>query len=317
MSIQNPSQLERSIVRTVAFFDIFDYPLTDTEVQKFLLTDGSGDTLLDIRECLASSLFCARVLEAQDGLYHVRGRGVIRMLRRERALSSYGKHRRARRMVTLLAHVPFVRMIAVCNTLGLNAAREESDIDFFIIARAGHLWCARLLCAGIAHFLGIRPRRGHERDTVCLSFYAADTALDISSLQLPGWTPDLYLAYWITWCVPLYDDGVFQEFFQAQTWLAACLPNSVVPHPIAWRRVILAPVSRAIKRIVEKLFSSCVFERAARAFQLRIMPFVIREQMNGGTGVVVSDSILKFHTADRRQEIKRRFMATCDELGIR
>lgn len=316
MSIKCRSALDKAIVRTIVFFDLFEYPLTDTEIRRFFPEYAPRTTLMDIRTSLAASAFLAQTIEEKDGLYCLSGRGDIRELRGARALSSYRKFRRARRLAALLAHVPFVRMIAVCNTLGLNAARDESDIDFFIVVRTGHLWLARLWCAGIAHLLGVRPWRGHERDALCLSFYVADTALDLSCVQLSGWTPDVYLAHWVAWCVPLYDDGVSHDFFHANSWIASCLPNVVPPCPISRRRVVLAPGGRFLKRFSEALFCSHLFERTARAFQLRIAPPAIRDQMNKGTGVVVNDAMLKFHTADRRQEIKERFIKKCKEWGI-
>lgn len=316
---QNTTPIEAAIYRTVAFFDIFDYPLSDSEIWKFLMVqeDAPSPTLRDVRNTLASSVALGRLIGTGDGLYHRHGRDSIRMVRRERMLVSYRKYLRARRIARLLACVPFVRMLCVCNTLGLNAAREESDIDFFIVASAGHLWFVRLTCAGLAQIFGMRPRVGMIRDTACLSFYVSDNSLDLSALWEAEWIPDLYLAYWTTFCVPLYDSGgVYERFFSENAWVRRILPNTTSYDTIPRRRVILSLFSRSAKHAEEwfiGLFGKSI-ERVARAFQMRIFPDAIRSRMNKGTGVVVSDYALKFHIADRRREIREKFEHLCEEL---
>ena len=318
MSIQEPSLLERAIARTIAFFDTLDYPLTDSEIAKFLFLPSSEQSfyLRDIRAAISSSGFLQRVIAVCDGLYALVGRAGLSTQRRHCAVHAYRKYRRAKRVIALLSHVPFVRMICVCNTLGLNVARDESDIDLFVVAARSHLWLSRLICTGIAHILGLRPRREQERDTICLSFYVSEEALDLSSLQLPGWTPDLYLAYWITWCVPMYDANTYSRFFEANAWIKEFLPNVIPYEPIPRRRVVLSPVSQFVKNACETLLSWRVIEHVARWIQYRLFPPAIRNHMNRGGGVVVTDSILKFHTADRRGEIKKIFLERCRQLKI-
>lgn len=315
----NTTSLEEAIYRTVAFFDLFDYPLADSEIWKFLMVqeDALSPTLHDVRSVLASSVALGRLIGTGDGMYHRRGRDNMRTVRKERMLMSHHKYLRARRMARVMAVVPFVRMLCVCNTLGLNAAREESDIDFFIVASAGHLWFVRLACAGLAQIFGMRPRAGMIRDTACLSFYVSDNSLDLSALGETEWIPDLYLAYWTTFCVPLYDSGgVYERFFSENAWVRRILPNTIPYDTIPRRRVMLSLFSRFMKRAGEcfiELFGKNI-ERVARAFQIRILPDAIRSRMNKGTGVVVSDSVLKFHIADRRSEIREKFERLCKEL---
>lgn len=320
MSTETPSHLERAILKTLIFFDIFEYPLTDTEVWKFLFSEerGKSYSVSTIRDCIASSPFLKTLISSGEGLIHLQHRDQLRMRRRERSIYSYRKYIRAKRFISLLAIIPYVRMVCVCNTLGLNVARDESDIDLFIVARAGHVWTARFLCAGLAHVLNLRPRNGRERDTFCLSFFISDSALDLSSLQLDGWNPDVYLASWIAWCVPLYDDGVYDRFFQENAWIGNVLPNAFPYEPIPRRRIILSPVMQGIKHAIE-VFSLCfgrAVECAVRSLQLRILPAVIREQINTGTGVIVSDTVLKFHTSDKRRDIQQKFLADCNHFGV-
>lgn len=313
MSTYERMMIEKAIYATVAFFDLFDYPLTDADLWKFYLPRGGGTvpTLYDIRVVLSSSAALAELLEQNAGMIFLKGRSVLCDIRRDRMIASYKKYRRCRRMVAFLAHIPFVRMICICNTLGLNASREEADIDFFIVARSGYLWFVRLLCTGSAALLNMRPTKKRICDTLCLSFYASDTALDFSSLQLAEWNPDLYLAYWTIWCVPIYDeDKTYDAFLSANAWVRNSIPHAIPYGPIPRRRVSLSRAERVLKKLCEHMIraSGGIVEKGARALQRSIMPSLLRDKMNVGTSVVVNDSVLKFHVDDRRGEIKQRFL---------
>jgi len=317
----NHLAIEQSILRTIIFFDLLEYPLTPLAIWKNLFFSDSPTalTLSDYMKCLRESPFLSQHIEEKSGYYFLKGRDSIVALRLERAVITDHKYRVARRMIALFARVPFVRMVCVCNpSLGLNAAREGSDIDLFIVASARHLWFVRLLCTGLAQVFGIRPHKDRLRDTFCLSFYVGDDALDLSGLQLPGWVPDMYWVYWIPLCVPIYDDSTYDNFFNANEWVRQFLPHISSYNTIPRRRVVLSGASRMGKRCAEKIVSvgGTFVERSARAFQLCIMPLVIREKMNEGTGVVVTDSVLKFHVADRRGDIQEQFLKKCAEYNM-
>lgn len=316
------SDTEKTILRTLIFFDIFEYPLTLFELWKFAYgaANAHRPSLSDCIRVLYPTPSLSMAIVQRNGFYVLAGREEIIEMRRERTIFADKKYAIAQKITRVFARIPFVRMVCACNTVGLGAPKEESDIDLFIVARAHHLWLVRLLCTGYVHLLGRRPRRDAVRDTICLSFYASDDALDFSTLaRTPiGAIPDIYFLYWIMWCVPIYDDGVYELFFRANAWTERYLPNRISYLPVPYRRVVLSRVGMALKRIIEWAVRLCGpwAERGARAFQYLRMPRAIRDLRGTGTGVVVSDAILKFHIGDRRWEIQERFIKKCREIGI-
>lgn len=314
--------LHHSILAVLAYADLFDTPLTVEEIWRNLFFPAQKNiSFFDVMDALDSDNLRLRV-DSRGGCYFLKGRQACVDLRLQRYTIAERKYRKAKKVARILAVLPFVRMVCACNTLGWNNARDESDIDFFIIAQHSHLWLARLLCAGLMQLCGLRPRKERMRDAVCLSFFASDGALDFFPLFLKerDSVPDVYFLYWIPHCVPIYDSSDRYEYFwraNRKTVLSA-LPYACSYDTNVRRRVRIWGIQKAVKIFFE--WCICVFgslpERMARALQMRALPRYLSEIVNKDTRVVMSDRIMKFHPNDRREEIRTRFIEKLKELGI-
>ncbi|MDP2630910.1 MAG: hypothetical protein Q8P56_05905 [Candidatus Uhrbacteria bacterium] len=313
---------EKTILRTLIFFDLLDYPLTLFEIWKCacVLEGAERIAFSEVVDFLHSASSLRERVGQCDGVYTLAGRGGLSDIRREGTVYADQKYRIAQKMARIFSWFPFVRMVCACNTVGLGAAKKSSDVDLFIVARANHLWFVRLLCTGYVHVLGRRPRGNVVRDTLCLSFYAGDDALNFSSVANPPiqGVPDIYFLYWITWCVPIYDDGVYEVFFTENAWVQSVLPNRIPFLPAPHRRVVLSRFARAFKSSMEHVidFFGSLVELGSRGIQRLLMPRSITSKIGQGTGVIVSDSLLKFHITDRRHDIQEEFLRRCKEMNI-
>lgn len=301
----NMSPLQQSLLATLAYFDLFDYPLTLPELRRYRYrTDGVGgdigmnDVLIALAETTAGE---------RDGFYYLRGREAIVATRQRRYRMAEAKFAKARRAAAFLGRLPSVQMVAVCNSLAISNAAEQSDIDLFVVCRPGSLWTTRLLVVGLLHVFNLRPTDERSADTFCMSFFLSQDRLDISRLALAP--EDTYLRYWIASLVPLYDaGGVMEAFVAANGWIGDRLPE----------------VGRATGRKADSLDRSFrsrpsalrPFEHWAKRRQMKRFPEELRTMANMDSRVVVSDDILKFHVNDRRAYYEGRFRAKLNELGI-
>lgn len=296
------ADLQKSLAAALAYFDVFNFPLTLPELRRFRGLPDSEDrefadpTFSDILEALKG----LQVGE-KDGFYHLAGREQAVEERRLRYRLADRKFRRARRFARFLSWLPSVRLVAVCNSLSLAHAADGSDIDLFIVARPGTVWATRLIAAGVLAVLGLRPEQDNERDRLCLSFLVSEKALDLSGLRLP--TDDAYLPYWVATLLPLYDaDGTLKRLFAANSWIRRRIPGIRLQDYALGRRLeprrspfaALLPVFRAL-------------DAPARRVQDRVFPDRIRQMMNRDSRVVVNDDTLKFHVDDRREAVTREF----------
>ncbi|MFA6604013.1 MAG: hypothetical protein WCT10_04220 [Patescibacteria group bacterium] len=290
------AQLRVSLLAALAYFDLFDYPLTLLELRRWRFGGPvAAPELDDIREVLAG----APVGEA-SGYYFLAGREEIVPSRQRRYRLAESKYRLAVRFARWTRLLPSIRLVAVCNSLAFSNADEASDIDLFLICRPGTLWITRLIVAGLLQLFGLRPEPGREADRFCLSFIISEDRLDLSGLALPGGDP--YLLYWTATLMPLYDaGGVMERLWNANAWVRTSLPGAV-PNPQADRRSV--PVVAGTGWLLPLLRRLDGF---AKRWQTRRFPAAIRELANTDSRVVVADDILKFHVDDRRADYERRF----------
>ncbi len=293
--------LRKSLAAALAYFDVFDYPLTLPELRRFRGQAETADG--DVQDPDFSDVLDALSglpVGVSDGFYHLKGREGTVAERRLRYRSAERKFRRARRFAGFLARLPSVRFAAVCNSLSLSHAADGSDIDLFVVARPGTVWATRLIAAGVLAALGLRPEEGNERDRLCLSFLVSENALDLSGLKLP--VDDAYLPYWVATLLPLYDaGGLLKRLIAANSWIRRRIPGVRLQDYAQGRQIEprrpIAPLLPAFR----------LFDTAARDFQSRLFPERIRRLMNRDTRVVVNDDILKFHVDDRREAVTRAF----------
>lgn len=299
---------ERAILSTILYYDLYEYPLTAEEIYRYLLWSEAGShtpVFHNIVHALDTSSVLARYTVVYEGYRVVRGREKLVRVRQERYQIAERKYRRAGRVASLLAAVPFIRMIAIANTLSLSNARDESDIDLFIIAQHGHLWLVRGICIMLLEFLRLRPTDVSQRDTICLSFFASTAQLNLSRLQLAPSQDgvDIYLATWIAHCVPLYQHkAIYEDFYRANAWIETWVPHRLPHHTHPSRTVRLLGIARWAKKLCECIlaWNSSWLEARACRIQLAVMPERLRTLANVDTRVVLNDFFLKFHPNDRR-----------------
>jgi hypothetical protein len=293
-------RLSDSIYKTVAYFSLFDYPLTTFEIWKWLFGYGEKVSLVDLRRELSSNQMLTNRFNSHNGFWSLAGKDVSTLVqtRHERFLDAVRKYKRLRRATWYLSRIPSVRGIAACNTLAWNHTRASSDIDIFIIVREGSVWTTRLLAVAPFKILKMRPGVA-KRDPLCFTFFLSDTNLDLSPLQLEGSDP--YLAYWSRSIVPVFDrDNVFTEFYKANGWLELELANCY--QRSAHRERCCSAFGRSWRL-------PNVLETISEKIQRRKFPEVIQNMANRDSRVVVSDAMLKFHDNDRRAEYRDQLEA--------
>lgn len=224
---------------------------------------------------------------------------------RERDAFQPRKRRVARRAARWLARLAGVRFVALANTTALGHARDEGDLDFFVVTRAGTIWTTRLFGVFPFRLLGMTPKGKNDRDAICLSYFVADDALDLSSHRLPDGDP--YFRHWFLSLLPLYDDGVSQELWNANAKLRG-------RHPFARKWIVPPDLNRETPRVRIPAFR--LFEPLFRSLQMKWFPPAIRERMNRDTTVIVNDRALKFHVTDGREAYRQAYYELCRKRGI-
>lgn len=301
--------LTKSILQTLSYFDIFDYPLTREELFQFLwqppLNLSYSDFILQLEKVMQTEL--VRKVESIGSYYFLAERSEIIAKRERKVLYTEEKIAIAKRGTNKLRYVPFVQALFVCNQLAVGV-KKNSDIDVFIVVKRGHMWTTRALITTLLSFFLLRRTSGSIADMMCLSFYVTDDNLDLSSICIPA--PDVYQAYWNAQLIPLYDpDDFFQKIQEKNTWVKHYLPHTFTKFDISNRaRVSDTSFTLVIKKFAQWFLSyslGSLIERHFRFLQLQKMKLLTKNPTEAtNKSVVISDTMLKFHENDRKQYFK-------------
>ncbi len=295
--------LETAIVKTIAYFDIFDYPLTTFEIWQYL---EQKTTLREVKDTLSNP---SLPLERSFGFFFLPGRSEIITLRQERYRISNKKIKKLQRRLRLIQWLPGVRLICLANTIGTHNLRQQSDNDLLIITANNQLWSVKLLATALLEIFDLRPTEKDSTDTLCLSFLIDESALNISHCRLET---DLYFTYWLAGLIPLYGDPhIYQNLLIANPWLTQALPNWSISN------------NEPIYRLQKKIFSShCdnifkhFFEQSAKYIHKHIMAKNLQILANKNQQVIMTDHILKLHTSDRRVYFQTEHQKRLINLGL-
>lgn len=313
------SELQRSIIRAVVYFDIFDYPLTLVEIWKWLYTDNTdlktdshGYSLFEVQQELEKM---TDKIETANGFYFLSGKSWTVEQRLSRYALAEAKFRRAIKFIKIFRFIPFIKMIAVCNSLAYSNSATAGDIDFFMIVKKNRLWLARFFSVGLLKVLGVRPKAQNKQDTIDANFFVAEDGLNIENLQIAAGDP--YLAYWTNQLAPIFDvDGTYQKFQHANQWVKKILPNSFSYELNDRRQVNLSWPVKIVRLFASILLDYDFKESWQKKIQLKIMPVDLKQMMNQDTRVVVNNQVLKFHRQDRREEYLKKFKQVINLNGL-
>lgn len=203
--------IKNDILSTLAYFDIFDYPLKRREISLFL--PGSyNDWQL---EAALHDLLIGYDIFRLDEFYSLQNNyGLIqkRKMDNERALK---RMRTAKKAALVISKFPYVQGVAISGSLSKNCADENSNIAFFIIAAKNRLWVANFFLFFLVKFALLIKRQ----DIFCMNYFIDEEKLEIEE-------KNIYTATEIITLIPLQDNAVFENFFAANGWTKTFLPNN-------------------------------------------------------------------------------------------
>ncbi len=249
-------------------------------------------------------------MQEKDGFYFIRGKENILAERAEKYLFAERKYKKVMRLARIFSFFPFIKMISVCNDLGYSNAPDGSDIDLFVITSRKRIWLARLLITGFLKLFKMRPGE-NSRDAICPSFFIDEDNINLKNLALKnelGAPDDPHFSYWVCQMAPILEkDGFNKKFGEENKWVNDFLPNALVAKkPPARRNIAISSVAEYFEKIFQGFFGDWL-EQKTKKIQLGIMPENLKRLANKNTNVVITDSILKFHTHDSREDLRNKF----------
>ena len=229
--------LRASILKVLAYFDLFDYPVLEEEILYFLDIEVEASAL----NAELAALTTEKCLFRTGDLYSLQDNPALaeRRIRGNRRADELLPV--ADRISRMLYQFPYVRGVGISGSLSKHYADENADIDYFIITRSNRLWIARTLMHLYKKLSYLRGRQSW----FCMNYYVDEEALEIKE-------KNIFTATEMFTLLPASGNGGLVKFFDANDWTTAYFP-----HYRDRPRQPSAPAhSTFLKKALERLFDN-------------------------------------------------------------
>jgi hypothetical protein len=320
--------MRENILATLAYYDIFDLPLKEEEVFKFLfnhehLSAFGGERAPDSGEIRAvlKKLAGDGVVGFSGGFYFLFGRNYLVPLRARREKLAKKKWKKVFRAAGLLKVLPYIKAVFASGSLAMSNTEELGDLDVLIIAKHGRVWLSRLFVSGLLSLAGMR-RKYDEKiapDKICLNHYITD-----KSLVIPY--KSIYTAQTYVNLKPVFVSGpqTIAEFYKANSWLSEYILNfdadpkrfdiSMHREKDLERNFLAGIAAMTAEAILNTGFGNWL-ENLARRWQVSRIEKHGKRNPPGGR-VTYNDGQLEFHPGSAEKEIIEKYNQRMKNLGL-
>lgn len=200
-----------SILKVLAYFNIFQYPVTTEEICRYADRQFDPNELQHLLDELCNKAYVFNL----DGFYSLVNNATLVHKRISGNQHAQQLLPTAYRIGRFLYKFPFVRAVGISGSLSKNVADENADIDFFIITAPNRLWIARTLMHAFKKLTFLVGKQ----HWYCMNYYIDESALVIAE-------KNIFTATEIITVLPVCGDTVFNSFFCANEWTHTYYPNT-------------------------------------------------------------------------------------------
>lgn len=216
--------VERAIVRTLLYFELFSYPLTAREIWQFAHFESSEpeqqattESFEMFQEKLQMLVAKGAVFQFQDFYQTMQHPEWVERRRNANQLADAFLPK-ARRMARLIAGFPYIRAVFVSGSLSKHCMKPDGDIDFFLITTPGRLWLARTL---LVLFKKVFLFNSHKY--FCVNYFIDTEHLEIEE-------KNQFTATELITLLPMYGKEWYQDFCRKNQWAWRQYPH-YTPRP--------------------------------------------------------------------------------------
>ena len=229
-------RLRRSILRTLAYFDIFSYPLTADEIYHNLADNHTS--LEEVKSALINLSENQFVYQKEkffllkDNDDYINRRKSGNYLAKKRLIT-------ARRVSGLISRFPFIRGILLSGSISKGFMEEDSDIDYFIITHPNRVWFSKLMLMVFKKIFLFNSKK-----IFCINYFVDSENLEIHEKNIFTATETVTL-------LPTFGKDFYEQFYEKNAWTKDFYPN----FPKRATEDIIEMKHGLFKTIIEKMLS--------------------------------------------------------------
>jgi D-beta-D-heptose 7-phosphate kinase/D-beta-D-heptose 1-phosphate adenosyltransferase len=296
------TSIRDSISSAVAYYQVFKYYLTLHELHEYLHSENAidkNDLTADLENSrrLVNDFVISNAEWCKRTVRRVRARHKQIKKQQIKLRESLKKMAIAKKITQILQHIPSIELIAVSGNLAMMNAREQDDIDLFIVTRSNTAWTTRFLASAMLFILNKKRMYGARlvQNKICLNLFIDENHLEMKK-------KNLYVAHEIAQMKVLYaKHDIYQKFLAANSWVKSHLFNW-------WQMNFHGSAQESLFEELEEtgLINKLVFmlfqflEPALRFLQLQYMRHRVTRE-------VIREGVLMFHPRDYGKEVMRKY----------
>lgn len=201
------SEQQNQAIRTLSYFDVFQYPLTAEEICRFSKSNINSD---DLNELVTLKI----IKNVGDDFYGLEGAEIDIRIRLRGNDKARNLEKKAIRKANFIGQFPFVRSVCISGSMSKGYMGDDADLDFFIITQPGRLWVARTLLIFYKKVFLLNSRK----------FFCINYLVDTQHLEIEE--KNRFTATEIITLINVYGSEQFQDFVTSNRWAFDSFPNS-------------------------------------------------------------------------------------------
>ncbi len=293
--------MEKAIIKTLIYADIFDYPMTIREIHRWLIKLHTEPR--KIEKALKILNYESRVMNYGE-YYCLFGRENLVRKRIKKQKQSASFFKKAKMVGLALKIIPWIELVGISGGLSMENAGKKDDIDLFVITQKSRLWISRILILGILDLMGIRRKREDNKlkaaGKICCNIILEED-------QLEQTRHDLYTAHEVLQMKVLWErDGIYKKFLEENSWVFKYLPNWISSDRLMIKDLRLKKKNHSL--INNHKSAIGLIEEWARKFQLKLM-----SKPQGAERI--QKGALYFHPNDYRIDVSKKYQMRVASLS--
>jgi len=292
--------LTSTILKSIAYFDIFDHPLHIDELS-IHCNAAEGD----LREVLKGIVKEGNLFEFNS--YFSLQSNVAKLVEdRELKTEAAQKYfRKLPRYAKIIKSFPYVKGIGVSGSLSKNVMHENGDIDYFVITSPNRLWICRTMLIAFKKIALLNSKK-----YFCVNYF-----VDTNNLEIRD--KNMFTAIETSYLLPVYNHDLISEFKDKNSW-----STSYVQRFNHKKEVKDYRHSKGFKKIVEWCLNGKIGDR----LDLFLMKFTYKKWQKKFDNFDTSKfeltmrtnrGISKHHPRDFQNKVLKRYAEKLEKLGIK
>ncbi len=311
------NKIQKAVLSTLAFFDIFDRPLTFEELYLYLYKAKASEQ--ELQKQLYELTHNNKVGKLGDW-YFLPGRLKFLQEYPNRQELTKKLTTKVQKKIWYLKNVPFIKMIAIVNSVAFSTVHKDSDIDIFVITSKGRVYSTRFILIRFLKILGLLPKTEKDRaGKVCISYYVESNSINLNNIRLNN-IDDVYLDFWLISLNPFYGQDYYRKLIKSNQDILVKFPNFnfKLKHKVSGWNFQNNESKSMFTKFIEWFFGGFIGNLMEDTIY-KYYAQQLKKLMLGQPGFpmsIIQKNILKLHGRnDRRQSIAQKHKEKISELN--